>query len=480
LNNNSLIKNSFYNVVYKVLNVVFPLLTATYTARIIFADGVGEVSYAQNIVSYFTTIAALGIPNYGIREVAKVKHDVKKSNVLFNELLVINTISTTICIILYYILINIVIAFKSNIKMYYAVGLLLVFNYINIDWFYQGKEEYVYIAKRSFVIKLISLIAMFIFVRTPNDTIKYALITCFALGGNNVLNILNLRKYQIKINIKNINVLQHLKPIFILLASVISIELYTMLDVTMIGMYCDSSAVAYYTNSMKLVKMLITVITAIGAVLLPRMSQYYTEGNIKQCEFVVNKVFRLMLFLFIPCEIGIILSSELIMPIMFGETFIPAIGTLKITGLLICSLGFSNLFGTQILLTFGQEKKLLYCTLAGAFSNIIMNSFLIPRFQQNGAAIASVISESLVTILAYLFSSKYIRIYLKKNFVISLTVSSIFMFVFIKLLMQISISFVYVKLSIIILSGCIIYFGFNLLMRNSELYELFDILKKKR
>ena len=477
--NQSLVKNSLYNVAYKLLNVIFPLVSATYIARVIFAKGVGEVSYAQNIVSYFTTIAALGIPNYGIREIAKARKSKQQTDEVFFELFTINAVSTTVCIVAYFMLIHFVSALNSNIRMYYAVGLLLIFNYINVDWFYQGNEEYGYIAKRSFVIKLISLIAMFVFVRHESDAIAYALISSLATGGNNVFNIIHLKKYNLKTDFGKMNVKRHLKPIFIMLGSVIAVELYTMLDTTMIGILCDSSSVGYYTNSMKLIKLLITVVTAIGGVLLPRLSQYYAEGKLNECEFIVNKVFRVMLFLFVPCEIGIILTAPLIMPVMFGDSFIPAVTTLKIAALLICTLGFSNLFGTQILLTFGEEKKLLYCTILGAVSNVIMNAILIPRYQQNGAAVASVISETLVTVMAFVFSRKYIKIHLTSRYTLSVCLSSIAMAVVVVMVMKIPTN-QFVSLILSVVSGAICYLAINALTKNPELVELRNMIGKKR
>ena len=244
----------------------------------------------------------------------------------------------------------------------------------------------------------------------------------------------------------------------------------------MIGVLCKSSAVGYYTNAMKLVKTLITVITAIGGVLLPRLSQYYAEGNVEKCEYVVNKVFTVMLFLFLPCEIGIILTADLIMPVMFGGSFIPAVSTLQILALLICTLGFSNLFGTQILLTFAQEKKLLHCTLVGAISNILLNSILIPNYQQNGAAIASVISETLVTLMAFIYSKKYIRIKLKGRYLIAVTLSSILMSIVV-LSVKNSTKNSVINLLISILCGVVVYGFTNYLIKNPEFQEFQDFYK---
>ena len=137
----SLAVNSVYSVVYKLLNILFPLLTSAYTARILLPEGVGKVAYAQNIVQYFVIIAALGIPNYGIREIAKRQDSQRETNKEFSELILINTVSTTICVITYYTIVACIPYFFENKALHLVVGLTLVLNYINVDWFYQGKSQ---------------------------------------------------------------------------------------------------------------------------------------------------------------------------------------------------------------------------------------------------------------------------------------------------------------------------------------------------
>lgn len=476
---NSLIKNSLYNVAYRMLNIIFPLVSATYTARIILASGVGEVSFAQNVVSYFTTIAAMGIPNYGIREIAKTRNKAEATNKVFSELFLINGLSTLLCSIVYLILILTFNSIFDNTSMYLAVGLTLVFNFLNIDWFYQGKEDYAYITKRSFSIKLISLFSLFIFVRDTDDAVNYALISSLAIGGNNIFNLVNLRKYNIRFSFNNIKIRRHLKPIFVLLGSVIAIEIYTMLDTTMIGAMVGTTEVGYYTNSMKLVKLLITVITAIGGVLLPRLSDYYSKGEFEKLNHIVDKVFRIMLFLFLPAQVALILVAPVIMPILFGDSFIPAVLTLQLTSLLICILGFSNLFGTQILLTFGDERKLLISTILGALSNIALNLILIPVMAQNGAALASVISETIVTLTAYYYAKKRVTIRFDLGFYLPTVVSTIIMGGAIYVVMQLYIGDIEKMLFSTLLGG-VVFLLINVFMKNPIIYEFTGIIKRKR
>lgn len=478
-NRKSLAKNSFYNVIYKALSVLFPLVTVTYVSRVLLAKGVGEVSYAQNIVSYFTIIAALGLPNYGTREIAKARNDAIFRNKIFSELFIINAVSTTVCSIAYFVTISVLATFKSNICLYMVVGLAVVFNYINLDWFYQGIEEYGYIAKRSFIVKLLMLVMLFAFVKSSEDTIVYAFIYCLGVGGNNLFNLFNLKKYEVDFQARNIDIKRHLKPVFILLASSIAVELYTLVDTTMIGFMCPTENVGYYTNAMKLVKLLISVITAIGGVLLPRLSYYRSRNEVEECSRIVTKVFEALIYLFVPCEVGILLTADLVMPVLFGDSFVSGILTLRIASLLICTLGFSNLFGTQVLLTFGAEKKLLLSTICGAIINICLNSCFIPLYAQNGAAVASVVSETVVTGMTFFFAKKFISIYIDKKFITSTVISTLIMSVCV-IIIRSSVSQRYLSLLCSALFGALAYFLMSVLSKNKVLYDLKTIVKYRK
>ena len=208
----SLIKNSIFNILYKLLNVVFPLITSIYVSNIILADGVGKVSFASNIVSYFSLIAVLGIVSYGPREIGKIGNNKSEISKLFSELFVINFISTTICSLLFLILTFTIPKFSSDYILFLFSGIPLFLNYINVDWVYQGLEEYGYITIRSFIVKIISFISLFIFVKSKNDYINYALISSISLALNHIFNIIHLRKY-VKFSIKKINLVKHLKPL---------------------------------------------------------------------------------------------------------------------------------------------------------------------------------------------------------------------------------------------------------------------------
>ena len=475
----SLVKNSVFNVAYKLLNVLFPLVTTTYVARVLLAEGVGKVAYAQNIVTYFVVLAALGIPNYGIREIAKVRDNLEQTNKVFSELMAINFVSTSFFLIAYVGMILSFPFFHDNVYLHVAVGGALVFKFIDIDWFYQGREEFAFITIRSFFVKVLFLIWIFLFVKNVNDVVMFALASVLGIGANNIFNVLHLKKTGVKFSLEKSNLKKHLKPIFVLFASVIAIELYTMVDTTMIGIICGNSAVGLYANAIKIVRILIGVISGVSGVLLPRLSYHYARSELDKCSQLVSKALMVMIFLYIPCQIGLLMEGDVVMPFLFGESFAEGGKTLQIASLLICTLGFSNLFGTQVLLTFGQEKKLFLCTVIAAVTNLSLNFILIPKFEQNGAAAASVFAELIVTIMAFCFCRKYIAFFVEKKFVLISILSTLLLVGSIYSIKYfVSGNFVILLCSAVI--GGALYMACNVLLKNPILDIFYSLVKRKK
>lgn len=474
----SLAKNSIFFALYRLINVIFPLITIAYVSRIIFPDGVGRVASSQNIAQYFAIFASLGIPNYGIREAARCRDNLEDKSKLFSELFLINFISTSLAVVAYLILINNLTTAKNDYQLYLIAGIMIIINYFNVDWYYQGTEKYNFIVIRNFAIKLLSLACILLFVKTKEDYIVYALIYAGGYAGNNIINFIHLRADKIRFVVNEIDIKHHFKPVIVLLCTAIAIELYTMVDMTMLTFMGTSSVVGYYTNSVRTVKVVISLVTAISAVLLPRLSYYYANKDIKACEDTVNKVLNILIFLLVPCFVGILCTSESIVNVFFGSSFAQAVPTMRILSFLILVLGLSNLFGTQILLTFNDEKKLLISTIVGATINILLNAFLIPMYMQNGAALASVISELAVTLFTYKFASKHLRITVDKRSLVKTIIAGLLIAIVVTGLNQIPVTF-FIKLVIQVISGVIVYVAFNYCLRNQSLVDLLSIGRKR-
>ncbi len=476
MKNKSVIKNSFYYILYRLVNVLYPLVTATYVSRVLEPDGIGEISLAQTIVVFLVACALLGIPNYGVREVSKLKTKENRGK-LFFELFIINAISTLSLIIIYFALINL---FDLNINrnLYNIEGIILILNFINVDWFYQGMEEFKYITIRSCIVKVVSIFAIFIFVKDKSDICNYALIFALAYAGNYIFNLINLRKY-INFNcIKKLRPKKHIKNVLLLAITYISNEIYVTIDSIMLGFMSDNTQVGYYSNAMKLIKILINVLTAIGVALLPRISFLRSNNKNKEVYFLIEKIIKILMFITIPSMIGISLVSNDLVVILFGKAFQPSKTILIILSLLIIFRTFSNLF-LQILISDNRDKNVSLTYLFAMVLNIILNLIFIPKFEANGAAFASIISEFYILIMLYKNSKKYNPIKFDKNNIKILIVSNVIMS-----LVVVSISFVkmnlIIKLIVQITSSVFVYILINYILNNEVIIDIIKIIKEKR
>lgn len=410
----SLTKNSLYSVAYKGLNVLFPLVTSMYVARVLLADGVGMVASAQNIVLYFTVLAALGIPTYGVKLIAKARVSQDELDRSFMELFLVNLLSTAVCSIAYYSMVFSVDAFRERLDLYCIVGLNIVFNAFNIDWLYQGLEKYRYITLRSAVIKIMSLVALVLLVRTREDYLIYAAISSLGLVANYVWNILYARSC-VGFTLRNLRISRHLKPIFMLLAASAAIEIYTLLDTTMLAFVHGDVVVGYFTVASKTVKLVKNLIVSVCAVFLPRLSIYLEQGRREEFESLTNQGLAVLLVLCAPAAVGMVIIAPNAIDFLFGSEFGEATLTLQILSVSIITVAFSNFIGYQILVTLEKENIVLMSTIAGAIANIALNILLIPGFKQNGAAVASAATEALVTLVQIVAARKHVPIGIKSN-----------------------------------------------------------------
>lgn len=474
----SLAKNSIYNIIYKCLNVVFPLVTAAWVSRVLMAEGIGKVSSAQNIVQYFTILAALGLPTYGTKVVAALNGNRKEQSIAFSELFIINMISTVICTIAYYAMIMVFPYFQLRWELFAVCGLAIPFNIINVDWFYQGKEEYGYIMVRSLTIKTLSLMACLCWVRNEDDIIVYAAITTLVTVANYIFNIIHIRKY-VFFTTKGLNVIKHLKPVFIMLAASSAIEIYTLADTTMLTFFYGDTIVGYYSNAVKGIRIIKVMVSAICAVFLPRLSYYYANNLHDEFDSLINKGIKILLLISIPTALGVALVAGDFVPLLFGTDFYDAILTTRILSVSIVSVALSNFFGYQILVTVGKEKQMMISTIIGAIVNISLNFVLIIPFKHNGVAFASVFTEICVMLYQIFAIRGCFKFDNDKRFLMSLIVSNISM-VAVVVLCLISLNNSTLRLVLSVGLGVISY-GIGLLItKNSLLVTITRKLGKKR
>ncbi|HGF8240296.1 TPA: flippase [Enterococcus faecium] len=473
---NSLFKNSLYYILYRLINVIYPLITATYVSRVLKPAGVGVVALAQNVVIFLVAVALLGIPNYGVREISKVHG--KENDNLFTELFIINFFSTLVISLGYFLVINSGML-TINRAIYNIYGIILLLNVINVDWFYQGKEEFKYITLRSAVVKLLSVVAIFMFVKNERDVCVYGLIFSSAYAGNYIFNAINLRKH-VKLSFDKINVKKHLSSIFALAITAISNEIYVTLDTFMLGVFSTNSEIGFYSNSMKLMIILINVVTAMGTVILPRLSILQQKNDHKSFNNIINRVIKILLWITVPCTIGIIILAEPIVIVLFGKDFMPAAEILKILALLVIPRAFSNM-SLQVLICTKNDTKTSKVYFTGMVINCVLNVTLISSLGAIGAATASVISEIYICIVLLYYSKKNYKFMKNKKFVISMIVSAIGMLMSVMVIkttfMDMNFSFLSILL-ICIFIGVFMYCIISLVLKNEVMCFVFFKIRK--
>lgn len=471
----SLFKNSLFNTIYTIANTLFPFVTSIYVSRILMPIGVGRVAYAQNVASYFLLIAALGLPSYGLREFAKIREDIDQRNKLFTELFLINIISTTLSVVAFITFIYTSRGFNNEWELYFACGTTIFLNYLNIDWLYQGMEEYGYITTRSLLIKTISVGAIFLFVRNEQDYVIYALINSLATGGNYLFNVLHAKKF-VRFSFTQINLMKHLKSVLVIACIVFLSSIYSKIDTTMLGSMASKEAVGYYAYAQKTLGIVITLSNAVTMTFLPRLSFYY-ENDHKAFYGLINKAFHVICFVAIPLSTGLFLVAPQAVDFLYGTAFTPTSQTIRWMCPLILIKSFGDLFCYQMAYSTKNEKIIVPASASATIINILINALLIPRMLQNGAVVASVISELITTCVQLIYLKKKIGFSLKfKELWISI-IASIVMGIIVLLIMQLKLEN-NIELILSVSCGAFIYLLINMIGKNEILLQILGKVKR--
>ncbi|MBO5349933.1 MAG: flippase [Clostridia bacterium] len=427
MNRKSISKNYIYNLFYQVLVIVLPLITTPYLSRTLGAEAIGIHSYTLSIASYFILFGAVGVTMYGQREIAYVQEDKHNRTIAFWEIFLMRLVTMSISLLVF----GLTYCVNGEYVVYYRILIIEILSQIiDISWFFQGIEEFKKTVVRNSIVKFIFVICIFIFIKNPSDLFKYILIITLAdLFGNFSLWI-HLPKYLKKVKIKELKIFKHFKSTVGLFIPQIAIQIYTVLDRTMIGMFCENkSEVGFYEQAQKVIKLLLTVVTSLGTVMVPRMTHTLAKGDMKMFKEYIKKSYSFVSLLAFPIMVGITLISKEFVPIFFGEGYEKVILLIQAISPIILFIGVSNLFGYQYLIPSKKQKAYTISVTVGAVVNFIFNLIFIKYWGALGASIATVVAEFLVAGVQAYFSKEILNI--KEMLKISKNniVASIIMFV---------------------------------------------------
>jgi O-antigen/teichoic acid export membrane protein len=394
-------KNYFFNLLLSVSNILFPIISFPYVSKTIGPYGVGQVQFIASYAQYFGLIAALGIPVYGIREVAKQKHSREKLNHVFSELSIIYFFTSVILTLVYIGTLLWVPQLSHNRDLYLWSALLVLLSFTSIDWFYEGLENFSTVAIRSMLIRILSLVLMFVLIKSPGDYYWYLLIIIFTTLANNGYNMLRLHK-SVSLQFRGISLKKHLKPLFLIFSTTIATSMYTMLDTVLLGFMADTHSVGLYTAAVKLSKIALPIVTSLGMVLIPGLAKNLSQKNIPAAQNTLNKSFAFTAFFAVPIGFGLVLLAPEFISAFSSNQFLDATLAMQILAILPLLIGYGYFFGFQILVPDGRDKEMLWSVLGGVVAGLVLNLTLVPPFRHVGAALANVLSELVVTGL-YMF-----------------------------------------------------------------------------
>lgn len=390
--------NFLYSSVYQILLIILPLITAPYVSRVLGSEGVGIYSYSYSIASCFAMFGILGIANYGNRIIAINRDDKDAISKIFSDIWTIQMCMTGFTLVIY--IIYIVCVANPIYKGVLLIQILTILcSCADVSWFFFGLEEFKLTVIRNLVIKIITTILIFILVRKKSDVMIYVFILCSGtLMGN--LSLFPFLKHYIafvKPSLKRMR--EHFPSILVLFIPVLAVTLYKKMDKIMLGVMSTMSQTGYYENAEKIINIPMGIITALGTVMMPRISYLIEKGEKKQVSHYMNISIELTFFLASALMFGIAGISKEFVPLFFGNTFNPVIGVMKILSLTILFVSLANIFRAQYLIPKHYDKVYIVSVWAGAVINLLLNYIFIPKYAALGASCATVIAEATVMLI---------------------------------------------------------------------------------
>lgn len=475
----SVTANYLFNTAYQILILIVPLITTPYISRILGAEGIGVYSYTYSVVSYFLIAAAMGTTTYGQRTIAYYQDDEYKRSCKFFEILLFRIISTSICCITY--ISYLLSPFCKYNKIAWLQIIYLVAISFDISWLFQGLEDFKKIVLRNTIAKIFNIVLILTMVTNKADVDKYTLILAGMTFVANISVWPYVPRVISRVNIADIKPFHNTKDILLLFIPTIAIQVNAVLDKTMIGGFAINAAEnGYYEQTEKVVRMALAVVTSLGTVMIPRIAKLYHDKNAKQMQQYIEKSYQFVWLIGVPIMLGLIAITDVFVPVFYGEGYDRIKILLPIYSISVIPVALSNVTGCQFLIPTQKQNVYSAAVLSSTLVNIVLNTIFIPTFLANGAAVASVIAESVgcLVMLVYVQMRKYVDV--KKVFLISIKkwVAGILMLVCIKVsgkILGVSVK----DLVLMIIEGGVVYFATLLIVKDDFFCTNVNVIEKK-
>ena len=388
------IKNYLYNAGYQLLAIIVPLITSAYVSRVLRPAGVGANAFTNSIIQYFILFASMGIGYYGNRQIAYVRENRKKMARTFWEIQIVKTIMTLISYIAFLVF---MLFYTRQAEYMWAQSINLIAVAFDISWFYEGIENFKVTVLKNSLVKIVSMIAIFVFIKNPGDITLYIIVLAVSTLLGNLTLWPNIRRDLPKINYKALKPWPHFLPMIELFVPQIAIQVYVQLNRTMLGVMVNETAAGFYQYADSIVKMTLALVTASGTVMLPHVANEFSKGKIGKVNQMLYKSFDFVSSMTYPIMFGLAAISLTLAPKYYGPGYGPVGKAMMIESFVILMIGWSSVLGVQYLLPIHKQKEFTISVTLGGFVNIILNVPLIHLWGLNGAMLATSISEFSVT-----------------------------------------------------------------------------------
>ena len=389
------IRNYLYNVGYQVLAIIVPLITSAYVSRVLRPEGVGANAFTNSIIQYFILFASMGIGYYGNRQIAYVRDNRPKMAKTFWEIQIVKTIMTLVSIIAFEIFL---IFYTRQFDYMVAQSLNLVAVAFDISWFYEGVENFKVTVLKNSLVKIVSMIAIFLFIKGPYDVTLYIVVLALSTLLGNLTLWPDIYRDLPKVKIRSLNPWIHFLPMVELFIPQIATQVYVQLNRTMLGVMVNETASGYYQYSDSLVKLILALVTATGTVMLPHVANAVSHGDMKKVNQMLYKSFDFVSAMAVPMMFGLAAISLTLAPKYYGPGYGPVGPAMMIESIVIIMIAWSNVLGVQYLLPIHHQKQFTISVTVGALINIVLNFPLIEIWGLDGAMWSTVLSESGVTL----------------------------------------------------------------------------------
>lgn len=474
----SIKNNTIYNAIKTFSTIIFPLITFPYISRVLLVENIGKINFGLSFVSYFSLIASLGVGVYAIRECSKVRDDRIKLSELSSQIYSLN-LST---MIFSYTLLFLFLVFYDKVKNYrtliFIQSFSILFSVLGTDWINTAMEDFKYITIRTIVFQVISLTLMFIFVRRPEDYIKYAIISVVSSSGHCISNIFYRQRYCDISLVKNINFKKHFIPIMYLFVMLLAQTIFNNVDMSMLGIMKGDYSVGIYSTAHKICNVISQIVSSILWVVIPRISYYFSKNNFEEINKLLRKILGFNITLGLPCTVGVVLLSKDIIQLVAGKQFLPASGVLRILMIaFFISLFGGSFLGNIVLLSMNREKYYMIVCITCAFANAILNFNFIQRLDYIGAALTTVICSFLILVLLLLNVDK--RIVIVNLWKLFLQPLFGCVFIIAVCICGSYIDELYFRMIFSVLFSVVGYFIIQIFLHNTLCMELLDVIKSR-